>query len=166
MPLADRLARNAYIREWKRRDRRAQGIPTKADMPHPPRLSKEEKIVSKERARVRCLKWQRKYNELNPDVRLFRAAKARAKKRGLEFSIGLSDIVIPVHCPYLGIELASTRPRGNKRRDIISLDRKDNSKGYTKDNIEVISHLANTMKNSAAPKELIDFAKAILKRYT
>jgi hypothetical protein len=46
-----------------------------------------------------------------------------------------------------------------------SLDRIDNTKGYIKGNIMVISNKANTMKNNATPKELTKFARWILKIY-
>jgi hypothetical protein len=39
-----------------------------------------------------------------------------------------------------------------------SLDRVDNSKGYTKDNVWVISQLANKMKNNASLDQLRCFA--------
>ena len=55
--------------------------------------------------------------------------------------------------------------RGTNRMDVASLDRKDPTKGYIKGNIEVISHLANIMKNNANPMLLVSFAQEVLKRY-
>lgn len=107
----------------------------------------------------------RPYATQLPVDKLFWAATARAKKKGLEFTICKEDIVIPTHCPYLGIPLVGHRQRGDSRRDIATLDRIDPSKGYTKDNIEVMSWLANTMKNNATPELLVKFAKEVLFRY-
>ena len=41
----------------------------------------------------------------NPINSMFRNAKARAIKQGLEFTITKDDIVIPEVCPYLGVRL-------------------------------------------------------------
>ena len=74
---------------------------------------------------------------------MYRAAKARAKEKGRDFNIELSDVVIPALCPVLGIPM--DRP---------SLDRIDGAKGYVKGNVRVISHRANTLKNNATIEEL------------
>ena len=88
---------------------------------------------------------------------LFRCAKKRALKKGLEFNIELKDIHIPRKCPILKVPLiCSTRYSP-------SIDRIYPNKGYVKDNIAVISTLANSMKANATPKELLIFAKNIKK---
>lgn len=124
----------------------------------------EENIIAKENRRIWERTWKSEYSKNKPEKRLLWAARKRAKERGLEINIEESDIIIPTHCPYLKIPLVVTRPRGSSRRDVISLDRIDTSKGYIKGNIEVISHLANTMKNDATPALLINFAQEILNR--
>jgi len=97
-----------------------------------------------------------------PEVRMFRRAKQRASSKQQEFSLKQSDITIPVVCPVLGIPLVvkTGKPGGSKNSP--ALDRVDNSKGYHKDNIQVISHLANMMKSSATDEELITFSKWVL----
>ena len=91
------------------------------------------------------------YNRKNPEKRLFWSAKHRAKQKGLEFSIELSDIIIPEVCPILDIPL---QQGGYNSPNSPSLDRIDNTKGYTKSNIQVISHRANTLKSDASLEEL------------
>lgn len=106
--------------------------------------------------------YQERYEEKGgPEKYMFIHAKARAKKRGIEFGIELADISIPATCPY--IETALTTKRGRETSYRASLDRIDNSKGYVKGNIQVISQKANTMKCNASINELIMFAKNILK---
>ena len=84
---------------------------------------------------------------------MFIGAKQRAKRKGIEFSLIKEDIIIPTHCPILGIELKTNQSRG-LRPNSPSLDRRDNNKGYTKDNICVISGRANTLKSNASIEEL------------
>lgn len=74
------------------------------------------------------------------------------------FDISAEDLIIPEYCPLLGIKinLDEDRERGV---DSPSLDRIDNTKGYTKDNIAVISDLANIMKNRATLDQLTLFVK-------
>jgi len=76
---------------------------------------------------------------------LLRGARNRAEKKGMEFNISLTDIVIPKICPVLGIEIYRDAPKNSYNSP--SLDRIDNTKGYTKDNICVISNKANVIKN-------------------
>ena len=90
----------------------------------------------------------------NPLDYKFREAQRRAKKRGLEFDITIDDIVIPDYCPLLGMKL-EVNTQGAQYNSP-SLDRIDSSRGYTKDNIWVISHRANTVKNDASLEELIN----------
>jgi hypothetical protein len=82
---------------------------------------------------------------------LFHGAKARARRKGLDFDIVLSDIVIPKRCPLLQIELHRNQA---SEPSSPSLDRKDSSLGYVKGNVWVISHRANTIKNDASLEEL------------
>lgn len=98
----------------------------------------------------------------NIEGSLLTACKSRAKKNNLEFNLTKEDIVIPELCPVLLKPLIC----GDKSDYNFSpsVDRIDNSKGYTKDNIQVISMQANKMKNNATKEELLNFAKWILKQ--
>lgn len=96
-------------------------------------------------------------HKANPAVNMLRAAKQRAKKKGLEFTIKLSHIVIPEVCPILGLKLESNN--GLACANSPSLDRIDSSRGYTKENIQVISWRANDIKKDSTVEEL----KKILK---
>ena len=96
----------------------------------------------------------------NPQRYLLQSAKGRAKKKGWDFDIDESDIVIPPFCPVLGIEL-TTRMDGNKDSSP-SLDRIDSSKGYIKGNVQVISWRANNLKSNGTLEEflkLVEFMK-------
>ena len=101
---------------------------------------------------------QSKYKHiLDLKQQLYRSAKKRALKKGLEFNIELRDIHIPKKCPILKVPLiCSTRYSP-------SIDRIFPDKGYIKGNIAVISTLANSMKANATPKELLIFSRNIKK---
>lgn len=92
---------------------------------------------------------------------MFTAAKYRAEQKGIEFDIDIDDIIIPDKCPIL--ECDFVYGTSNNYSYSPSLDRIDNSKGYIKGNIQVISSKANTMKNSATQEELVKFCKNILR---
>lgn len=81
------------------------------------------------------------------------SARNRAAANNIPFEIEASDIVIPTHCPVLGIELK----RGTvKCRDASpSLDRIIPSKGYVPGNIVVVSFRANRIKNNSTVEELL-----------
>jgi len=73
-------------------------------------------------------------------------AKKRAEKSGIEFNILKEDIVIPEFCPVFGFAFQVGNGKGPTDKSP-SLDRIDNSKGYIKGNIQVISFKANRMKS-------------------
>ena len=86
---------------------------------------------------------------------LLRGAKQRAKIKGLEFNIDISDIELPNVCPLLEIPLISSCREENSTIDnAYSIDRIDSNKGYIKGNVWVISYKANRIKNNASLEEL------------
>lgn len=88
-------------------------------------------------------------------------ARKRAQSKGRAFDLTLEDLqrLVVSHCPVLGTELIWKYGHGlGLGAHSPSLDRIDNSRGYTKDNVAIISHKANGMKNSCTVEEL----KAIL----
>lgn len=99
--------------------------------------------------------------------RMLIAAKARAKKNNLPFNITIEDIIIPNKCPLLNVELTLYSTKSGKSSDdtVASLDRIIPELGYTKGNIQVISKLANVLKNKATKEQLVIFANNILKHY-
>jgi hypothetical protein len=79
--------------------------------------------------------------------------KHRAKSRQLEFDLTIDDLELPSVCPMLGIPLKFNKNGAND--DSYSLDRIDNTKGYTKDNVQIISLLANLLKSKGTLDQLI-----------
>lgn len=98
----------------------------------------------------------------SPESKMFQRAKGRAKKKNLEFNLTVKDIIIPEHCPILGTKLVCKSGASGGQKNSPALDRINSKRGYTKDNVQVISHLANMMKSHATEEELLKFANWIL----
>lgn len=132
---------------------------------------KENKIQINARQRERRQKLKDQINaykrealkKTDPRKLLWKAAQIRAKRKKIPFEITIQDIIIPDKCPLLGLNF-ERGSKGNYPKSY-SLDRIDNSKGYLKDNIMVITAKANTMKSNASIQELLIFSKNILKLY-
>ena len=101
----------------------------------------------------------RLYRELHPNRILHSAAKMRARRKGLCFSLTWEDCNIPTYCPILGIKLEGHL--GRLSDDSPSLDRIIPEKGYIKDNVWVISNRANRIKNDATLEELKQIVAAL-----
>lgn len=83
---------------------------------------------------------------------LWEAARTRAKKLGIAFTITPGDIPVPKVCPVLGVLLKRNRKTMNE--DSASVDRVNPSKGYVPGNVLVVSLKANRIKTNATPKEI------------
>jgi hypothetical protein len=85
------------------------------------------------------------------DKIMLRNAKQRAKIYNLEINIEVEDIIIPDTCPVLGIPISNNGCHNNFNSP--TLDRIDNTKGYVKGNVCVISRRANTIKSCGTIEE-------------
>lgn len=117
----------------------------------------------KENNKDKSAEHKRNYLYSNPVKYILRRAQCRAHELGLEFNLTAEDILVPMICPYLKIPLTFELGKGHVPTNI-SLDRIDNSKGYIKGNVEVISHLANKMKSNATWEQLECFALEVINR--
>ena len=100
---------------------------------------------------------RRKSDPNNIKAYILKNAKSRASKKGLDFNLTEDDIILPEKCPILNIPLSK-----DSRRYGYSLDKIDPKGGYTKNNIWVISQLANAMKWDSTPEERLAFANWVL----
>lgn len=101
----------------------------------------------------------------SPESKMLRRAKCRAKERNIDFNIEKEDIVIPEYCPILKIPIVYHSGSSGGKINSPALDRIDNSKGYVKGNVIVISHLANMMKSCANKEQLLLFAKWVYEHF-
>ena len=98
-------------------------------------------------------KWGHKENtDLYREQRFkFGRKKANAVRIGYSWTVTFGELGWPTHCPILGIPLnyfAEAREEGSP-----SFDRIDNSKGYERDNVQIISWRANRIKNDGTIEE-------------
>ena len=101
------------------------------------------------------------------DIRelIVQRAKRRSKIKEITFDIVKEDIVVPTHCPILGIPIKVNKGGRTASFDSPSLDRIVPTEGYVKGNIQVISYKANAMKNNATVDELKKFANWVTSSY-
>ena len=83
-----------------------------------------------------------------PEYRLLTKAKERAVADNLPYDLELEDAVIPDVCPILGIPLKVNTGGKVVTNNSPTIDKRDPSLGYTKDNSYVISMLANRLKSN------------------
>ncbi len=80
------------------------------------------------------------------------SARGRARRNNLPFNLEIEDIIIPTHCPVLGIELG--RNNVKYRDNSPSLDKLIPDLGYVKGNVAVISWRANRFKSDGTLDEI------------
>ena len=95
--------------------------------------------------------WTRADRRRRPELALLNSTKCRAKRDEIEWALTVDDIVIPAVCPVLGIPIVPGA--GNRKANTPSVDSVDNDKGYTTDNIRVISYRANILKRDMTLEE-------------
>jgi hypothetical protein len=141
--------------------------------------NKEKWKIDSEEKRLRKIETQKRYAEnhkesvkkrridwtnANFEWEIWSQAKRRAARNSIEFNLEKSDIIIPTHCPYLGWEITTGWGNGRVMTNA-SIDRIDNSKGYIKGNIQILSRQANEMKRDISIDDLIKFAQGVLKTH-
>lgn len=129
----------------------------------PTKINKE---ISKEK---RLKKWGKLQlnNEDRKVSRLLVTARQRSRRDNLEYNLWPIDLQpLPKVCPVFGIALSYNGHRGQNYENWATIDRIDNSKGYVKGNVAVISYKANMYKahGTALDHRLIaDYIDKILK---
>lgn len=147
--------RKEYMKEWqakKKLDPEYQAKIRERRLEYYYKRKESMTYEEKEVLRLRNNEYSKEKRRKDPRQCMLAEARKRAKSKQIEYNLELEDIHIPDKCPVLGLHLAVSS--GKRSAGSPSLDRIDNSKGYTKDNICVISLRANALKNDATIEEL------------
>lgn len=105
-----------------------------------------------------------------PEKYLLKNAKTRARKKNLEFSLTLEDIIIPKICPIFNTPIilkrdSNQRGMSQKNYDGPSIDRIDTTKGYIKGNIIICSWRANLYKGCMTFEQIKSWYKFLKKHH-
>jgi hypothetical protein len=93
--------------------------------------------------------------------------KKAAERRNIPFQVNMEEAWEVFEkqngkCAYSGIELQHSRSK-KKNNNVASIDRIDSSKPYTKDNIQWVNAIINTMKWNHSEEEFLNLIKMIAK---
>jgi hypothetical protein len=96
-------------------------------------------------------------------VSWFNKFRISAGHRSLEWDITIEDVAHTLSmqaskCALSGVWIST---RGNLNKITASIDRIDNSKGYTKDNIQLVHKKINIMRGTLSIKEFVGFCEAV-----
>ena len=105
--------------------------------------------------------YKRNFVEKHYEWNLVIQSRRSAKTKGLLHTIAIDDIKIPELCPYLQVPLTRTQGEGTVWTNA-SIDRVDNTQGYTPDNVQIVSRLANSIKRDCTLEQLRQFARSVL----
>ena len=108
---------------------------------------------------------------VNPIPQLISGFRNRAKKQNVPFNLTVDDMKDLIKnaadiCPALGVKMKIAKLYANNSNYSPSFDRIDPKKGYTKNNIVIVSNRANRIKSDATVDEIrkvADFYEKLLK---
>ncbi len=96
--------------------------------------------------------------------------RSRAKRRGLECDIDfdyVKQLLVKQQglCAMTGavLECSNANTKRNSSPNTVSIDRIDSNKGYTKDNIRLVTYMYNSCKGRWTDFDVIQMCKGVLK---
>ena len=149
-----REKKNLYKKRWRHRNPGVTEEAVKAwTKRNPEKRQGYRDKYAQSRVEQGVIPYHTEWARTNRQNAMLSSARYRAKKKGLAFNIDASDCVIPERCPVFGFLLETSGDVGRSDASP-SLDRINNSLGYIKNNVIVVSWLANRLKNDASPAQL------------
>lgn len=100
--------------------------------------------------------------------KLYSAAKKRSTVSGIEFTLTVGWVeehLNPMVCEATGLGLSLETIEGQMHTyNRPSIDRKDNNKGYTPDNCQVVSIIYNKAKSDGSHEDVMAMCKALMEK--
>ena len=143
-----------YCKKWKSENHELALSITRQWKEDNKEYAKDYRLSYYQDNKEKMVKSQSARRQAFPVKALLINAKSRAKKRGIDFNIKAEDLEpFPTHCPVSKVKLIYVA-KGKLQPNSASLDRFDNTKGYIKGNVCIISHRANMLKRDASVAEV------------
>lgn len=126
---------------------------------------KNREYYHENKERVNKNRKQRRNSDWSSKIKhLLRNAEQRAKTKGWDFDLCFDFVLAKLqeqcgNCYYSGRALSLTG------KEAISLDRKDPSKGYTKDNVNLVCLSVNYMKRDISHENFINLCHEVGGRF-
>ncbi len=149
---------NCYASNYDRKKYRCNSCSTQYQLKNQKRWRKQKTVGSSQHIRD-----------------MLESARKRAKKNNVDYSLKAKDLrnLMTESCPILGIKFELNKPNQkwgkskgkNNWQTSPSLDRIIPSKGYVKDNVIIVSLMANSIKNQATPDQILTVGKYYKKLY-
>jgi len=97
-------------------------------------------------------------------------AKSRARKKNIDFSISVEWLLSTLKqqewsCAISGVRMVVSAGTGKRLFNGISIDRIDNSKGYTPENCWLVCYSINAFKADADLAQVIEMCKSVAKKW-
>ncbi len=113
------------------------------------------------KATISAARKVRRESDLEVKIKhLLRNAEQRAKEKGFDFNLTF-DFVLKMFEKQEGLCFYTGTPLELKGENRLSIDRKNPSKGYTEDNINLVCLRVNYMKRDIQHDAFIDFCKIV-----
>ncbi len=99
---------------------------------------------------------------------IIRSIRARSKQKGFDNVDLTAEYLVELYekqqrkCALTGWKMTTTVGQGNVFSNV-SVDRVESSKGYTKNNIQLVCRAANGFKNSLTTKQFVSLCKSVCK---
>lgn len=105
----------------------------------------------------------RKPNQQAAKTQIYCAYRSGAKRRNIEFNLDKEDFekLISQKCVYCNIEPQTTIKKISGSYSYNGIDRVDNSKGYTLDNVVTCCETCNRAKLQMSKEEFLDWIKRV-----